>query len=125
MPAARTRRVGGDTEVIKRPWYVGFQFNRMVQHGAGTRRCALAVLDPGSERKVRSTRHLLEWVAMRRCNPRRGFLSLSILAALMVASAVFVLRAQTPAAKSAPPQTAPAWAQPGSATHKQVPPPAD
>jgi hypothetical protein len=58
-------------------------------------------------------------------NPRRGFLSLSILAALAVACATPDLCAQTPAAQNAPPQTAPAWAQPGSATHVQVAPPAD
>jgi len=62
---------------------------------------------------------------MRRCNPRRGFLRISILAALAAACVMPVLRAQTPAAQNAPPQTAPAWAQPGSATHVQVAPPAD
>ncbi|MGD1065089.1 MAG: biopolymer transporter Tol, partial [Terracidiphilus sp.] len=49
---------------------------------------------------------------------------LSILAALAVACAMPVLRAQTSDAQNAP-QTAPAWAQPGSATHVQVAPPAD
>jgi hypothetical protein len=61
---------------------------------------------------------------MRRFNPRQSFLSLSILTALAVACVMSVLRAQTPDAQSAP-QTAPEWAQPGSPTHKQVPPPAD
>jgi hypothetical protein len=62
---------------------------------------------------------------MRRRNPRRGFLSISILAALAIVSATPILRAQTPPVQSAPAQTAPAWAQPGSATHVQVAPPAD
>jgi hypothetical protein len=52
-------------------------------------------------------------------------LYIAILVALLVTNAKFVLRAQTPAAQNAPPQTAPAWAQPGSATHVQVAPPAD
>ena len=51
-------------------------------------------------------------------------LYLAILAALATSSAKYVLHAQTPAAQNAP-QTAPAWAQPGSATHTQVAPPAD
>jgi hypothetical protein len=61
---------------------------------------------------------------MRRCSPRRGFLRLSIPAALAIACAMPVLRAQTPDPQNTP-QTAPAWAQPGSATHVQVAPPAD
>jgi hypothetical protein len=47
------------------------------------------------------------------------------LVALAMASVKLVLRAQTPAAQDAQPQTAPAWAQPGSATHVQVAPPPD
>ncbi|MGD0346539.1 MAG: biopolymer transporter Tol [Terracidiphilus sp.] len=43
----------------------------------------------------------------------------------MAASTALTVGAQTPAAQNAPPQTAPAWAQPGSATHTQVAPPAD
>jgi hypothetical protein len=54
-----------------------------------------------------------------------SILQIAILAALVAASAKTALRAQAPPAQSAPPQTAPAWAQPSSATHKQVPPPAD
>src|ERR1700683_3553359 len=61
---------------------------------------------------------------MRRFSSRRSFLRLSILAALAVACATPFLRTQTPDAQTAP-QTAPAWAQPGSATHTQVAPPAD
>jgi len=56
-------------------------------------------------------------------------LYLAVLAALGSASATFVLRAQTPSqtptAQTASPPTAPAWAQPGSATHVQVAPPPD
>jgi hypothetical protein len=62
---------------------------------------------------------------MRIRNLRRGFLSFSVLAALTAACNLLAIRAQAPPAQSAPSQTAPAWAQPGSATHKQVPPPAD
>ena len=61
---------------------------------------------------------------MSRCNPCRSILYYVILIALVTASATPVLRAQTPDAQNAPP-TAPAWAQPGSATHTQVAPPAD
>jgi hypothetical protein len=61
---------------------------------------------------------------MRRRNPCRSILYFAILAALALASATLVPRAQTPAAQNAP-QSAPAWAQPGSATHVQVAPPAD
>jgi hypothetical protein len=61
---------------------------------------------------------------MSRCNACRSILYSAILIALVVASAMPVLRAQTPVAQTAPP-TAPAWAQPGSATHTQVAPPAD
>jgi hypothetical protein len=48
-----------------------------------------------------------------------------ILTTLVAASATPALRAQTPETQNAPAQTAPAWAQPGSATHTQVAPPAD
>ena len=69
-------------------------------------------------------RRLVKWVAMRRRNPCRSILYFAILAALVGASETLVPRAQTPAAQNAP-QTAPAWAQPGSATHVQVAPPPD
>jgi hypothetical protein len=62
---------------------------------------------------------------MRRRNPRRSIKYIAILTALVAASAKPVLRAQTPDAQTVPQQTAPAWAQPGSATHTQVAPPAD
>jgi hypothetical protein len=61
---------------------------------------------------------------MRRLNPCRSILYFAILPALAVGVATLVPRAQTPAAQNAP-QTAPAWAQPGSATHVQVAPPPD
>ena len=61
---------------------------------------------------------------MSRCSPRRSLLRFSIPAALAVACATAVPRAQTPATQTAP-QAAPAWSQPGSATHTQVAPPPD
>ena len=86
----------------------------MVQHGpAGERQWTM-----GS-----GTRSLVEWVAMRIHNPRRWFYSTSLLAALAVCSATPRIHAQTPPAQN-PLPPAPDWAQPGSATHKQVPPPA-
>jgi len=115
MPAARTRRVGEDAELIKK----AFVYGLLVQSNGTTWSRLVAVRVGGAPSR------LLEWFAMRRRNPRRGFLSLSILAALAFACAMPVLRAQTPAAQDASPQTAPAWAQPGSATHVQVAPPAD
>ncbi|SPE17756.1 conserved exported hypothetical protein [Candidatus Sulfotelmatomonas gaucii] len=50
--------------------------------------------------------------------------SAALLTALGVCGAAIVLRAQTPPAQISSPE-APAWAQPGSATHAQVAPPAD
>jgi hypothetical protein len=47
---------------------------------------------------------------------------LASLFVVMLCTAPQVLRAQAPAT---PPPAVPEWAQPGSATHKQVPPPAD
>jgi len=44
---------------------------------------------------------------------------------LMLSTAPHLLRAQAAAAPATPPPTVPDWALPGSATHKQVPPPAD
>lgn len=61
---------------------------------------------------------------MRIRNPRQGFLNILILAALAFSNITLAMRAQT-TPQSAPPETAPAWAQPGSATHVQVAPPAD
>jgi len=43
----------------------------------------------------------------------------------MLCTAPYLLRAQAAAAPAAPGPAVPDWAQPGSATHKQVPPPAD
>jgi hypothetical protein len=62
---------------------------------------------------------------MSKCNPLRSILCITILGAFAAATAIPVLRAQTPAEQNSPPQTAPAWAQPGSATHTQVAPPPD
>ncbi len=50
--------------------------------------------------------------------------SAASLTALGVCGVALVLGAQTPTAQNPPPE-APAWAQPGSATHAQVAPPAD
>src|SRR5580692_7954159 len=125
MPAARTRRVGDVAEVMKSAFVLGFRFNRMVNHGADARRCGrLPRVIPDRNVRCGAPSRLVQWVAMSRCNLRRSFLRLSILAALAVACAMPVLRAQTPDAQTAP-QTAPAWAQPGSATYTQVAPPAD
>ena len=44
---------------------------------------------------------------------------------LLLSAAPQKLRAQAPGAPATPTPTVPAWAQPGSATHAQVPPPAD
>ncbi len=44
---------------------------------------------------------------------------------LMLCAAPYLLRAQVSGAPATPPPTVPDWALPGSATHKQVPPPAD
>jgi len=44
---------------------------------------------------------------------------------VMLCAAPYLLRAQAPAAPPTSPPTVPDWALPGSATHKQVPPPAD
>jgi hypothetical protein len=49
----------------------------------------------------------------------------SSLLALMLCTTLHFLRAQAPAAPTAPISGAPAWAQPGSAGHVQVAPPAD
>lgn len=49
----------------------------------------------------------------------------SSLLALILCTAPLLLRAQTPNASAPPALDVPAWALPGSATHKQVPPPAD
>jgi hypothetical protein len=46
------------------------------------------------------------------------------LAALILCIVPHLLRAQAPGAPATPPVDVPAWAMPGSATHKQVPPPA-
>lgn len=62
---------------------------------------------------------------MSRWNPYRSILYVAMVAALVWASAKFAVSAQTPAAQTTPPEAAPAWAQPGSATHVQVAPPAD
>ena len=48
-----------------------------------------------------------------------------IFAALAICGLVLVMRAQTPATQNAPAPEAPAWAQPGSPSHAQVPPPPD
>jgi hypothetical protein len=47
------------------------------------------------------------------------------LLALMLCTAPHPVRAQAPVAPAAPAPSVPDWALPGSATHKQVPPPAD
>jgi hypothetical protein len=47
------------------------------------------------------------------------------LLALILCAGPLLLRAQTPTPPSAPAPVAPAWAQPGSATHTQVAPPPD
>jgi hypothetical protein len=44
---------------------------------------------------------------------------------LMLGAAPYLLRAQGSGASATPPPAVPDWALPGSATHKQVPPPAD
>jgi len=62
---------------------------------------------------------------MRRGNLSLFFLCIATLGLLAAASATEVLRAQTPPAANSPAPAAPAWAQPGSATHVQVAPPAD
>ena len=49
----------------------------------------------------------------------------SALAALVLCAAPHLLFAQAPATAAAPEINVPDWALPGSATHKQVPPPAD
>jgi hypothetical protein len=43
----------------------------------------------------------------------------------MLCAAAHLLRAQAPSAPATPVPVVPAWAQPGSATHIQVAPPAD
>src|SRR5579862_2635642 len=48
-----------------------------------------------------------------------------IMAALTLFGATLRVRTQTPAAQNPPTSQAPAWAQPGSATHTQVAPPPD
>jgi len=85
----------------------------MVQHGAGAAR-VLAV-----------PWRLIKWVAMRRSNPFLFPPRISTVALLTLVGATLVLRAQTPPAANSPAPAAPAWAQPGSATHVQVAPPAD
>jgi len=61
---------------------------------------------------------------MRIHSSRRWFYSASLLAALAVCSAAPGIHAQTPPAQNPLPPV-PDWAQPGSATHQQVPPPAN
>jgi hypothetical protein len=58
-------------------------------------------------------------------NSHRWNDSVLALAALAFCSATLVLPAQTPSPPNQPPSSAPAWAQPGSATHTQVAPPPD
>ena len=60
---------------------------------------------------------LLEWVAMREHKVMGEVRAAALLTAVAACSVTMVLRAQAP--------EAPAWAQPGSATHVQVAPPAD
>jgi hypothetical protein len=68
---------------------------------------------------------LLEWVAMRIRSARFVMSFAWALVAFTVCGAALILHAQTAPAQSPPQSTAPAWAQPGSATHVQVAPPAD
>src|SRR5947208_1809613 len=49
--------------------------------------------------------------------------AIRILSALILCAIPFLASAQTPAAK--PTEAVPDWAQPGTATHKQVAPPSD
>src|SRR5271167_1694642 len=51
--------------------------------------------------------------------------SRSLLLVLMLCATPQLLRAQAPGTPPTPPPTVPEWAQPGSPTHVQVPPPAD
>jgi hypothetical protein len=48
----------------------------------------------------------------------------ALLAGLLLSAAPHLLRAQAPGAPATPTPTVPDWALPGSATHRQVPPPA-
>jgi len=66
---------------------------------------------------------LLQWVAMRAHKVIRGTRLAAFVTVLAVCGVLTVLLAQAPAQN--PPPEAPAWAQPGSATHMQVAPPAD
>jgi hypothetical protein len=67
---------------------------------------------------------LLEWVAMRIHKVIRQVCCAALFSAPAVCGATHFAFAQTPSAQTTPPE-APAWAQPGSATHVQVAPPAD
>jgi hypothetical protein len=64
---------------------------------------------------------IVRFSTKRACLPRLPAL---VLPALMLCVAPHLIRAQA-AAPATPPPVAPAWAQPGSATHAQVAPPAD
>jgi hypothetical protein len=71
---------------------------------------------------------LVEWVAMR--NRKAGLMSFHAgIPGLLGIGGLVLLWGQTPAAsgpaQNSPVPEAPAWAQPGSATHTQVAPPAD
>src|SRR5580700_3856962 len=62
---------------------------------------------------------------MRTRDSRRLIYSGWILAVAILCGATLVVRTQTPAAENPTSSQAPAWAQPGSATHTQVAPPPD
>src|SRR5208283_3000240 len=67
---------------------------------------------------------LVEWVAMKKRSYRLLTRFRWMVAALALCGAAQLSHAQAPAQNPAAP-AAPAWAQPGSATHTQVAPPAD
>ena len=68
---------------------------------------------------------LVDWIVMRTLQLWSPPKPASILAALAFCTSLSVPHAQAPPTQNPATPAAPAWAQPGSATHKQVAPPAD
>ncbi len=68
---------------------------------------------------------LLKWVAMGTSDLRHPIQFFSVFAALTLLGAASMLQAQAAPAQDQQAPVAPAWAQPGSATHAQVAPPPD
>jgi hypothetical protein len=83
------------------------------------------VIAAASKRDGEEPARLLDWSAMRDLSSRPHATPASILAALAISAAACVLHTQQSPTENPAPTAAPSWAEPGSPTHTQVPPPAD